>query len=197
MKAISRSGLILAILFFFFPWVTVSCSGNEVFTFSGIDLAIGKTVEVPEDFLSGKTHKDNVREIRATIGFAIGIIGILLSFLIRKERVQKVILSICGGIGGIFLYLLKIKMDREILKEGGGMLSIDYHFGFYVSLFLFLIVCITGIVSLTSGFEKNYKNYIIPVFTSQGLPKPSFCSQCGTKVSPDDAFCSECGHSLR
>jgi hypothetical protein len=197
MGKISSSLLGLAILLFLLPWITVSCGDAEVFTFSGTDFAIGKTIEIPQAF--GESKKENTREGRATIAFIVGIAGVLAGFLIKNERIQKVILGVCGGAGGIFLYLLKNKLDSldsEALAEGWGIIGIDYHFGFWMSLLLFFGVGILNILSL-AGVLQKFTGESASSISYKSTPKPSFCSQCGSKVSPDDTFCSECGHSLK
>jgi hypothetical protein len=189
------SGLLgLAVLLFLLPWITVSCSGQKVFTFSGTDLAIGKTIEVPQALEAPK--KENTREYNATIAFLVGIAGILAGFLMKTGLVQKIVLSICGGAGVFSFFLLKSKLDREIVAQGAGMITIDYHFGFWVSLLLFFTAGILNILSLAGVFEK-FTGGTVSIITFKSPPKPSFCSQCGAKVSPGDTFCGECGHSLK
>lgn len=47
MRKISPNLLVLTILLFLLPWVRLSCGGQKIATFSGMDLAIGKTIEIP------------------------------------------------------------------------------------------------------------------------------------------------------
>jgi len=194
MGKISSGLLGLALLLFLLPWITVSCSGQKVFTFSGTDLAIGKTIEVPQGF--GPAKKENTREVKASIAFLAAIAGILASFLVKVERIQKIVLTACGGIGGIFLYLLKSKLDGEIVVEGAGMIGVEYHFGFWVSMLFFFVVGILNALSIAGVLEK-FTSGAATSIPSTSRSKPSFCSQCGAKVSPEDTFCSECGHSLK
>lgn len=194
MGKVSAGLLGLALLLFLLPWITVSCSGQRVFTFSGTDLAIGKNIEVPQAF--SPPEKENTREWKATIAFLVGIAGTLAGFLIKAERVKKIALTVCGISGSVFLLLLKSKLDGEIIKQGAGMVTLDYRFGFWMSILLFFAVGILNILSLAGILEK-FTGGAISSTAFKGHPKPSFCSQCGAKVSPDDTFCSECGHSLK
>jgi hypothetical protein len=102
MGKVSSSLFGFALLLFLLPWITVSCSGQKVFTFSGTDLAIGKTIEVPQVFEAPK--KESAREGNATIAFLAGIAGILAGFLVKTGRGQRIVLSICGGAGVILLF---------------------------------------------------------------------------------------------
>ncbi|MEW5804965.1 MAG: zinc ribbon domain-containing protein [bacterium] len=194
MRKVSSSIFGLAVLLFLLPWMTVSCGGEKIFTFSGTDLAIGKTVKVPQGF--GTAKKENARDWRITIAFLAGIAGTLADFLIKVERVQKIVLAVCGSAGCILLYLFKAAGDREIVAQGAGMITVDYHFGFWVSMLLFFGAGIFNILALAGVLEKVTIRGVSGVTYKNSL-KPSFCTQCGAKVSPDDTFCSECGHSLK
>lgn len=189
------SGLLgLALLLFLLPWITVSCGGQKVFTFSGTDLSIGKTIQVPQGF--GPPKKENTREDNATIAFLAGITGLFAGFLIKEDRSQRIASTVCGGIGGIFLYLLKNKLDGEIVAKGSGMMGVDYQSGFWLCMLIFFGVGILNILALAGVLEKVTGSAVSGI-SSKSPPQPSFCSQCGAKVSPEDTFCSECGRSLR
>lgn len=193
MRKVSSSIFGLALLLFLLPWVTVSCKGKKVFTLSGADLAIGKTVEIPQPFDEPKKTK-NTREIRATIAFLAGIAGILAGFLIKKDRVQQITYAVCGGTGGISLFLLKSNLDREAVAQG---ITVDYQAGFWLTMLFFFGAGILNVLFLTGVLEKTTDGTVSGISVKSPPSLPSFCSQCGSKVSPSDAFCSECGHSLK
>lgn len=184
----------LALLLFFLPWVTVSCGNSGLLTFSGTDLVIGKTLETPQFF--GASKKETIREARAILAFIIGLAGVLAGFLIKKERVKKVVLNSCGAAGGILLFLMKHKLDNEALTQTVGVISVDYHFGFYASMLLFFAVPIVNLLPAT-GLLKKTSLKPIQSTSLTSSPQIAYCSHCGAKVSPDDMFCGECGHSLK
>ena len=39
---------LVAVIMFFFPLCSVSCSGVEVIEFTGVELAVGKAVDMPD-----------------------------------------------------------------------------------------------------------------------------------------------------
>ena len=43
-----------------------------------------------------------------------------------------------SGIGLILLLVLKSKLDSDILKQGGGMLQLEYSVGFWMAFILYL-----------------------------------------------------------
>lgn len=183
-----------AVLLFLLPWITVSCAGEKVLTVSGTDLAIGKEIQIPRAF--GEPDKQNTREGKVTIAFIAGIVGALAGFLVKAKRAQRIILSVFGGIGTIVLFVLKYKIDTEIVEEGKGIIAVDYHFGFWLTLFLFFAVTVLNVVSLTNVSER-VRTESISGTGFRAPPKSRFCGQCGAEVSSNDVFCSECGHALK
>jgi hypothetical protein len=45
-RVLSTAAALVVLLFFFLPWVTVSCSEQEVDTLSGFDLAVGTEIDL-------------------------------------------------------------------------------------------------------------------------------------------------------
>jgi hypothetical protein len=194
MGKISTGMIGFALVLFLLPWISLSCGNQKVFTFSGTDLSLGKTIQAPQYF--GPTQKQTTRELKATLALLVGIVGFIASFVVKEERVKQIALTACGSIAGILLFLLKNKVNADIFQQGGGMVSVDYHFGFWATMLLFFTVGGLNILSLTGYLDKGTSN----VKNNIALKSPqqtSFCSQCGAKVLQDDTFCSECGHALK
>lgn len=194
-KKISPTIFGLALILFLLPWVNVSCSGQKVATFSGADLAIGKTVEIPQAF--GPAKQEKTREGRATIALIAGIAGILFGPLGKGRRVEAIAAAVCGGIGSISLYLLKSSMDSEIAAKSYGMISVDYQFSFWLAMLFFLGAGIVNILDLSGHLERISAGTGSAMPISNSHPRKSFCTQCGAKICSDAAFCSECGHSIK
>lgn len=194
-KKISPTIFGLALILFLLPWVNVSCSGQKAFTFSGTDLAIGKTIEIPQAF--GPAKQEKTREGRATIAFIAGIAGILFGPLGKGRRVEAIAAAVCGGIGSISLYLLKSNMDSEIAAKSYGMISVDYQFSFWLTMLLFLGAGIVNVLDLSGHWEKFAAGAGSAVPITNSTSRKSFCTQCGAKIGSDAAFCSECGHSMK
>jgi len=55
-----------------------------------------------------------------------------------KGRESSIAPAITGVAGSILLLLLKAKLDNEILKEGQGMVQLEYSMGFWLTFLLFL-----------------------------------------------------------
>ncbi|MFI5105447.1 MAG: hypothetical protein ACHP79_11020, partial [Terriglobales bacterium] len=100
---VSPALFIVTTLCFLLPFVTVSCNGTKVASFSGVELATGTTVEQPQMF--GPAQKKSVgAEPLATMAALCALAGVGLSFLgIRLAIVP----AIGGAVGALFLLLLQ------------------------------------------------------------------------------------------
>ena len=52
-----------------------------------------------------------------------------------------------GALGFVLLLLLKNKLDGDVMREGGGLIAINYEFAFWVVAGIFLAI------SLLNGFS--------------------------------------------
>jgi len=190
MRKISSGLFGLIILLFLLPWNSISCSNQKVITVTGMNLATGK------EFSGGLYGTQKIIEGKATVALVVAIVGVLVGFFL-KTKVVNMVQTACGWVGGILLCLLKGKLSQEALTQGAGMLTIDYHFGFWASLLLFFAVGIANILSLLGILKKVNFGVIIKDISLKGPAHAVFCSQCGAKVSSESSFCSECGHSLK
>lgn len=203
-KKLSPAIFGIALICFLLPWVNVSCEGKKVTTLSGINLITGTTIEEPRKFRAPRgftyPHADELRqyfeqgnktnrEVLAILAFLVAIGGLGMSFL--KGRSGILGPAIAGAVGTILLLILSAKLNNDILREGEGLLRLDYRIGFYLTLLLFLsAIGVNGYSMLPSKISSLYLR--------EGKQRTmKFCSQCGAKVSPGDTFCCECGHSLK
>lgn len=137
----------IALIMFFLPWINVSCGGERVATFTGIQLVTGTTIKNP---IENRTEKVNGEPL-AIFALLIVIVGFGLSFL--KDKSGTIGSAAVGGIGAIILLILKSKLDNEILKEGSGMLHLGYGVGFYSTLVLFLSAIGVNVYFMMPGKE--------------------------------------------
>lgn len=126
----------IAIICFFLPFINVTCSGEKVATLTGIQLVTGTTIEQPSMFGEKKQVRKVEGEPLAILAFLSAIVGLGLSFL--KSRKSSIAPAIMGIAGLILLLLLKAKLDNDILREGEGMLRLEYEIGFWLTFLLFL-----------------------------------------------------------
>jgi hypothetical protein len=182
-KRLSPAIFGIVLFCFFLPWVNVSCGGQKVAAVSGIQLVTGTTVAEPQAF--GPTTKRKLPgEPLAVLILLSACAGFALSFI--KDKKGAISTAVTGVIGIIFLLLLRSKIDNELLREGLGMLELDYRAGFYLTLLLFLSAIGVNIYSMTQGKR-------ISPLQGKGVSGNKFCTKCGAKNESSVEFCKECG----
>jgi len=133
----------LIIILFLMPFVNVSCTQMVKFSFTGVDMVQGKTIEIKEPF-SGKVQRERINpEPHARLAFGCAIIGLLFGF--AKFRPARLFNTLAGFCGAVMLLLLKNKVDNEVLKEGGGIIAVNYDFAYWAALILFLVAAVFNI----------------------------------------------------
>lgn len=176
----------IALICFFLPWLDVSCSGQKVITFSGIQLATGKTIDGPTMF-GQKQQKRIGGEPLAIIPLLATLAAIGLGF--AKHRQGAIGPAVAGAIGALFLLLLKAKIDDTVFRESGGVLKVEYTGAFYLTLILYLAGIAIGVYPLLQG-----RGALAP---SMGrAEKTAFCTQCGAENQGDNRYCCECGAKI-
>jgi hypothetical protein len=138
-----------AILLFLLPFVTVSCGNMVNVPLTGMNLAVGTSLEMKEPF-SGKIKKEKVEmEPLATLALIAAVIGAIFGFV---NAMPARILNLLSGIAGIFfLLLLKAKLDKEVLKESSGMVVLHYEAVFWIVMLLFLLAAVVSIYAVISS----------------------------------------------
>ena len=126
----------LIIICFFLPFTEISCNKQKIVTLTGIQLVTGVKIEQPSMFGEEKQSRRVNPEPLAILTFFSAVVGLGLSFL--RSRKSAIALAVIGSVGLIMMLLLKSKIDNEALKEGGGILQIEYCIGFWFALILFL-----------------------------------------------------------
>ncbi len=153
-KNLSRVIFGIAFFCFFLPFLNVSCGGQKVATFTGIQLVTGTTIEQPSILGERKTAQRVSAEPLAIFGFLCAIVGFSVSFL--KGRKSPVALAITGAAGSILLLLLKAKIDNDVLREGRGILQLSYDMGFWLAFFLFLSVAALNAFLFFSAGQRRF-----------------------------------------
>jgi len=140
-RKISLGLSVLVLVMFVLPWVTVTCSGLEVMTATGLELVTGFDYETPGE------AEEASPEVLAIAILAIGLLGVGAYFLRGKSGAMS--RGIFATLGIIFLLALKFKIDGNIEKEGQGMLQASYLPGFWISSISFITASILNFFNFT------------------------------------------------
>lgn len=182
-RKLSPAAFVLTLVCFFLPFVTFSCQGQKIASFSGIQLATGTTIEQPQMFGPPKTQKVDAEPL-AVLALLSVLAGAGLSFL--KGKKGAVSSAALAGLGIILLGALKSKVDGDALRQGGGAIQVSYEAGFYLVILFLLAAIGAGVYALLAG-----KGIHLPALQGSGNSK--FCAQCGARNTSGDLFCKECG----
>ena len=174
---------VLALICFFLPFVTFSCQGTRIASFSGVQMITGTTIPQPQMFGPPKDEKVSPEPF-AIMTFACVVIGLALSFLRSKQGIVGS--AALAGLTVIFLMALKSKIDSEALRQVGGIIQVKYEAGFYLVILSMLAAICASVFVLLQG-----RGIALSTFKSTGGSK--FCTQCGATNAAADLFCEECG----
>jgi hypothetical protein len=182
-QRLSPAIFVLALICFFLPFVTFSCQGQKVMSFSGIQLVMGTTIQQPQMFGPSQSQKVEPQPL-AILAFVCGVLGLALGFLRGRARMIGPVAA--GGIAAILLLAMKSSIDSDVLSKGGGVIQVNYDIGFYVVVLLLLAAVGFNVFLLMQG-----RGLQLPVLKASSRDK--FCTQCGSRDLGTDVFCKECG----
>ncbi len=127
---LARIGKIVALLGFFLPWVTVSCSGTEILSATGWQLMTGDPQ--PAGPLEGMADQrqqaeDSEPAIIIIAAFAVVLIGLGTSLMTRTQT-AAISMLVCAVLGiGISYYgveNMRSELRREITESQGEQQSV-------------------------------------------------------------------------
>ncbi|MCL6590985.1 MAG: zinc ribbon domain-containing protein [Firmicutes bacterium] len=177
-KIVARIVMVLALLCFFLPFVTVSCQDQNVKTLSGMELVMGAKFK---NILTGQVQT-NQPALHAVFMFIIVIAGILSLFLLKKEAVLSKLVTLIG-VGGVFLNLsLQSYLSSQAEKNG---LKVQYKSGITLLLIMFILSAVLGFIRSLS-----------PKKAIETEAAKKTCKQCGANNPSNTVFCSQCGAIL-
>lgn len=190
-KVISPAIYGIALICFFLPFIDVSCSGQKIGSFTGIQLVTGITIEQSVMWEEGRAQKVD-REPLAIAAFISAFMGLGLSFI--KSRKSSIAPAVMGAAGVILLLLLKSKIDSEVLRQGEGMIQVEYGIGFWLTFLSFLSAAVLNVVLAmqSKGGYLLVKNQIESAVETGATN----CPNCGAAVKAGAKFCRECGTRL-
>lgn len=126
---------VFILICFILPFVQVSCQQQRLMSFTGFQMAFGTEIQEPQMFGPPRTRKVN-GETLVLLSFLAALAGLVCSLVKNKAGGLASILSGSGGF--LFLLIFKVRLDNEILRQSGGMLNVEYAFGFIAACLLFL-----------------------------------------------------------
>ncbi len=153
-KKISPAIFGIILICFFLPFVTVSCQNQKVMTLTGVQLATGTTIEQPSFLERQKKEVKIPADPLTSVVLVSTCVGLATSFL--KSQQGVLIPGVTGAVSSVLLLMSKAKIDNEVLKEGRGLLQVEYGMGFWMSFLLFLSVTALNAYLFFQGKKPFY-----------------------------------------
>ena len=184
---ITRISALLAIVCFFFPFCTVSCSGQS-YDITGTDIAFGMKF--------GEYQSDGY--LQFTLLLLVPVLVLALSFLTQKTAAYIV------GIAGTVVDLILMFQFTGKLKEETQSLycTMEYSSFFYLNILCHLLIigCSIGFF-LWRGSGTHMGNYAEKQEddkwrVSEKASGRMFCTKCGEPLKEGSLFCTKCGHKV-
>lgn len=140
----------IGIACFILPFIQISCSGEKVMSFTGVQLVTGSEMANP---MSDEKEKipPAPTAIIALVALVAGVV-----FAIKLSRGASILSAIAGGVAVVSMVLLKTNMDAEVMKEAGGMaISADYQLGFWGVCIMSIAGAILALMRLQEKGEQQ------------------------------------------
>ena len=148
-RGLSGSALFLLVLvFFFLPWMSVSCFGEEVLTASGADvMGITRIDDVPSDVADGDYGIGDALGSEAALLFVAALLAIAggALFFLPERRGSYIRAGVAGAgllciLAFVFLTLSSIASEMGVgigeLEDAG--IAVSWKFGLWLSLLGFI-----------------------------------------------------------
>lgn len=117
----------------------------EIVSATGWEIVAGADVEPSEEFaglaeLGGEVaptqSEDFPGRIYAILAFAVGIVGVGVSFL--RDRVGAISALVAGILGALFLFLLRSSITSDFGQAGLVGFQVSFEIGWWLALVLFI-----------------------------------------------------------
>jgi hypothetical protein len=150
----------VALLGYFLPFVTVSCQGQKVASFTGTELVFGTTVQQPQMFGPPKAQRIDAEPL-AVLAFLCCLAGFGLGF--AKSRNSEVGTAAVAAVTFIVLMLLRSKLEDQALRRSSGAFQVVYEFGFWLVV---VLSAAAGVLSAVAPWRSQQATPAIEQRTS-------------------------------
>ncbi len=147
LHVISASTFALICLLFLLPFVSIECGSQKIATFTGVELAIGKSVDLPS-FDRTKSQEKTKPNGFAIISLAATIIGLITSLALNKKAGLKITAIIFSCVISISLVLMQIDMGSKLSQKSDkfAIITANYEIGYWLSLIAPIVLIILSFV---------------------------------------------------
>ncbi len=152
-RIFTRSLLGAMLVFFLLPFTTLTCGGAKLVTMNGVQLATGTTLSTKEP-LSARARVETIKpEPLATLAIVAALAALSLTFI--RGKVGRLGSAIAAAFCAITLLAMKMKVDQDTLKQGQGVVGVQWEFGFWMALLAALAGALLAFIGLKSPGETR------------------------------------------
>ena len=152
-RIFTRSLLGAVLVLFLLPFTTLTCGGAKLVTMNGVQLATGTTISTKEP-LSARAKVETIKpEPLATVAILAALAGLGLAFI--KGKGGRLGSAIAAAFCAITLLAMKMKVDQDTLKQGQGVVGVQWEFGFWMALVAALAGAVLAFIGLNAPGETN------------------------------------------
>lgn len=132
-KLLIRGLLGAVLVFFLMPFLTLTCGGGgKLITMSGTQLVTGASLDSKDGYSSSRRSKKIKSEPLAAVAVLAAIAALALAFL--RGKAGHLPARIGAAVCALSLLAMKLKVDADVLKQGEGVVTIQWEFGFWLAL---------------------------------------------------------------
>ena len=114
----SRALMILALLFFLLPWVTVSCADQTLVSMSGLDLARGSvTMHNPVTGQTAQPPRGGETDMPVLIGGVLVALALVLSFVMKGRRGTLASMASLAAAAAAISYTVLIRLPDRVRED--------------------------------------------------------------------------------
>lgn len=149
-----KIAILVGMICFFFPFVLVSCEGEEIARSSGVEMMIKTSFSDDYDF-----DEDDQPNWILWGAFGLGIAGLVLAIRAGEEASYNLIPAGEATAGGAALLLIFSMTFRRYygLDDYGDSISVSYEWGWALALISYIVASITALFSnfLVLGLKED------------------------------------------
>lgn len=129
----------LAVAGFLLPWVNITCGGQQVARFTGMEFVTGTTID-SHDFITGEPIREHLdSQPWAVVAIVLIATGLAAGLISGAVRTVATVGGVLGGLAVVALLQLKSVIDGLLLKETDGAVVAHWSSGFWGLMLLLLL----------------------------------------------------------
>lgn len=130
----------LILLLFLLPFIKLSCTGMQDLKVSGTQLAFGARLPMVDRAYPRDRPETHIvkSEPLVVIALAAAVLGLGLCWIPTTRA--RTALGVIGLAGALALLAFKSKAEHDVMREGAGLVSVDFALAYWLCVLLFAAV---------------------------------------------------------